>query len=41
MQLKKIKYKNHLILQTARSVKNKDIQEIKKNLEYIKQWIQR
>jgi hexulose-6-phosphate isomerase len=41
IQLKKINYKNHLILQTARSVKNKDIQEIKKNLEYIKQWIQK
>jgi len=33
--LKKIKYKNHIIFQTARSKDNNDIQEIKINLRYI------
>jgi L-ribulose-5-phosphate 3-epimerase len=33
--LKKIKYKNHIILQTARSKNNKDVQEMKINLKYI------
>jgi len=33
--LKKIKYKNHIIFQTARSKSNKDVQEIKINLRYI------
>jgi L-ribulose-5-phosphate 3-epimerase len=33
--LKQIKYKNHIIFQTARSENNKDIQEMKINLEYI------
>ena len=33
--LKKIKYKNHIIFQTARSKKNKDVQEMKINLQYI------
>ena len=33
--LKKIKYKNHIIFQTARSKNNKDVQEMKINLIYI------
>jgi L-ribulose-5-phosphate 3-epimerase UlaE len=33
--LKKIKYKNHIIFQTARSKNNKDVQEMKINLKYI------
>jgi len=34
--LKKINYKNHIILQTARSENNNDIKEMKINLQYIK-----
>ena len=37
--LKKIKYKNHIILQTARSKNNKDVQEMKINLKYISKFI--
>ena len=33
--LKSIKYKNHIIFQTARSENNKDVQEMKINLKYI------
>jgi len=33
--LKKIKYENHIIFQTARSQNNKDVQEMKINLKYI------
>ena len=33
--LKKIKYKNHIIFQTARSKSNNDVQEMKINLRYI------
>ena len=33
--LKRIKYKNHIIFQTARSQNNKDVQEMKINLKYI------
>jgi hexulose-6-phosphate isomerase len=33
--LEKIKYKNHIIFQTARSKNNKDVQEMKINLRYI------
>lgn len=33
--LKNIKYKNHIIFQTARSENNKDVQEMKINLKYI------
>lgn len=36
--LKKIKYKGNLILQTARSKKNKHLEEIKLNLNYIKKF---
>jgi len=35
--LRKYKYKKLLILQTARSKKNKDFNEIKKNLEFLKE----
>jgi len=37
--LKKIKYENHIILQTARSKNNKDVQEMKINLKYISKFI--
>jgi len=33
--LKKVKYKNHIIFQTARSQNNNDVQEMKINLRYI------
>ena len=33
--LKKIKYKNHIIFQTARSSNNKDVKEMKINLKFI------
>ncbi len=36
LNLKKIKYKGNLILQTARSKKNKHLEEIKINLNYIR-----
>ena len=36
--LKKIKYKNNLILQSARSKNNKHMEEIKLNLAYLKQF---
>ena len=37
--LKKFKYKNHIIFQTARSKNNKDVQEMKINLKYISKLI--
>lgn len=37
--IKKKKFKNSLILQTARSKNNNDINEIKINLKYLKKWI--
>ncbi len=37
--LLKIKYKNNIILQTARGKKNKDIEEIKINLKFLKKFI--
>lgn len=37
--LKKIRYKNNLILQTARSKKNKDLQEILENKLYIERYL--
>ena len=35
---RKIKFKNSLVLQTARSKNNKDIKEIETNLKYLKKW---
>ena len=36
--IRKIKFKNSLVLQTARSKNNKDIKEIETNLKYLKKW---
>ena len=37
--IKKKKYKNSLILQTARSKNNDDVNEIKINLKYLEKWL--
>jgi hexulose-6-phosphate isomerase len=36
--IRKIKFKNSLVLQPARSKNNKDIKEIETNLKYLKKW---